>query len=346
MYFWPCVAVWVFDRVLRLGRVVALNRFITRAEIAYDRSSDMLHLDIPARPILRPHAGTYYYVYVLNNLKFWESHPFTLSAWERQHDDGARRTTLKFFIRPRDGFTGRLKDMANRSADTEGGSETPQKRSVFAVVEGPYGHTSDMSSHTSALFVMGGSGISVAMSHLQSLSEMLDEGRKVAIRTVHIVWAVRHVELATRVLNHDILPWLAERKMRSNLDITFDIYATESIEDRRPDAADASNDFELKIVGKAVESSKALAECDAPTTRIQVLENKEGAQIGVNFYTGRPHLHGICQAFAEGSSLRVEKAAIVCCGPPAMTDDVRAAVVRALQSGSNNLDFFPESFHW
>lgn len=348
MYFWPCVAVWAFDRALRLGRVLALNLPTKRADIVYNLSSDMIHLEIPARSIIHQCAGTYYYVYVLQGLKFWESHPFTLHSWERQDDDNGRRTTLKFLIRPQDGFTSRLKNLAIQNADTERGSHMLQKQSVFAIVEGPYGHTSDMSSHTSALFVVGGSGITVAMSHLRSLSAMIERGQEVKIRAAHVVWAVRHAELASGVLEDDIMPWFAQSKIGLNIDITFDIHATQGTRESTSDASDTSISIEPKSAGESLGPSKGLDKDGASQTVIRRSTgiSKEEGRIAVRSYTGRPLLQDICLSFADDASSVDGRAALVCCGPPAMADDVRVAVVRALQIGTTNLDFFPESFSW
>ncbi|KAF3001773.1 hypothetical protein E8E13_000895 [Curvularia kusanoi] len=348
MYFWPCVAVWTFDRALRLGRILMLNRSFGRATIAYDRASDLIHLDVPTRSVTNPQAGTYYYVYLLHGTKFWESHPFTLSSWEATTgEQGGGGQTLKFLIRPLKGFTGRLKDLAVQNIHAENGSKDQPQRFVSALVEGTYGHANSLSSYSSALIIVGGSGITVASSHLHSLNDAFNKHQHIAARRVRVVWAVRRLELASDLLQNNILPWLVESRLASRVNVTFDIFVTEPI------AKGALSPLEKEPLPKSGNSNEdsryfkgAQATVEPTSVRDGSDEPSEKATPSVQIHAGRPPLRDICLDYADRFASQGGRVALVCCGPPAMTDDVRAQAIEATSTGVDNMDFFPESFSW
>ncbi|RVX66609.1 hypothetical protein B0A52_09360 [Exophiala mesophila] len=87
-YLWPCVAIWLFDRFARLGRLAYCNirarsgvPKASRAIATYNKESDMLRIEaFPGSRLLKPGPGQHYYIYQFNKLRFWENHPFTLAA--------------------------------------------------------------------------------------------------------------------------------------------------------------------------------------------------------------------------------------------------------------------------
>ncbi|KAK6369481.1 hypothetical protein LTS17_009387 [Exophiala oligosperma] len=88
-YLWPCVAIWVFDRVARLVRLGYCNFRVGRsggpvfstATATYNKAADLIRVEVfPSSQLLRPGAGQHYYIYQFNRLRFWENHPFTLAA--------------------------------------------------------------------------------------------------------------------------------------------------------------------------------------------------------------------------------------------------------------------------
>lgn len=91
-YLWVAVAVWCFDRLMRIIRLVACNLhvrysgspFHTAATMAsYDEKSDVIHVHIETAGLglFRPVPGQHCFIYQPGSLKFWESHPFTIGAW-------------------------------------------------------------------------------------------------------------------------------------------------------------------------------------------------------------------------------------------------------------------------
>ena len=125
--------------------------------------------------------------------------------------------TMTFLIRPYDGFTARLRDVAARS-------KGPEAASARVVVDGPYGHTQPLQTFENILFVVGGSGIVVPLSYLDVLS------RSARVKSIRIVWAVRELSFAVDVARKDIGETVDGEK------VSVDIYITR-LEDGGEDAS-------------------------------------------------------------------------------------------------------------
>ena len=245
--FWIPVFIWVADRVLRSLRVLAFNpRFWnTRATATYNLSSNIVRLSIPwATSNYKPAPGTYYYLHVLGGPRFWESHPFTVASVldqgdsaaklmgeqvpllePNEHDpysDGTERESLDsntssmtFLVRPYNGFTSRLREMAAAS--------WPRKAPIRVLVDGPYGHTQPFHLFDNVLFTVGGSGIVVPLSYLQVLTGT------VSPKSVRIHWAVREPAFALEVLQKEIGDTLGASNL--SLEIYFTSHARDDMSD-------------------------------------------------------------------------------------------------------------------
>ena len=88
-------------------------------------------------------------------------------------------TRYSFLIRPRSGYTARLR----RSLNTDG-SPTP----ITLLYEGPYGHVPDLRRFGEILLVVGGSGISVGIS---TIYRALEDNPHAL---VNLVWTCRRTK--------------------------------------------------------------------------------------------------------------------------------------------------------
>ncbi|RYO96839.1 hypothetical protein DL765_011412 [Monosporascus sp. GIB2] len=333
LLIWVCCFIWVFDRVLRMSRALAFNRrfWNTKARATYDEDANIVRLSVPCGTSLyRPGPGTFYYLHMLNDVRFWESHPFTVASVRTLRgpdtakdtcqgceateegtallphtipdEDGPRpaseqggphRTapTMDFLIRPYDSSTRRLARAA--------GASRPHPASLRVIVEGPYGHTKPLHRFESVLFVVGGSGIVVLLSYLEAL------GGSAASRTrrVRVVWAVREASFAASVLREDL------RASYGGLDLFLDVYVTRG-------------DGEGGDLGRLTETTK----------QFRVLR-------------GRPYVRGEIEGAMRELGHR-GSLAVVACGPARMADDARKAVVDTLGRGRSKIEYFEESFNW
>ncbi|KAF5121159.1 Ferric/cupric reductase transmembrane component B [Metarhizium anisopliae] len=168
---------------------------------------------------------------VLNKWNFWESHPFTVASalgndqynaelqeasplLERNPSFltelgiGAKRSAgqMTFLIRPYDGFTSRLTEYAE--------SSRPKPATVRVAIDGPYGKTLPLECFDKVLFVVGGSGIAVALSYLQKLTLMDWPG------TICIHWAVQQAALAADILGCEMSCALNSERVQVNIYVT------------------------------------------------------------------------------------------------------------------------------
>ncbi|EXJ81391.1 hypothetical protein A1O3_07682 [Capronia epimyces CBS 606.96] len=342
MYFWPCVAVWAFDRLMRIGRVLLSNLSTGKALVKYNPQSGLVRLEVPARLAVRPQAGTYYYIYVLHGFKFWESHPFTLSSWEMNEATTTgplSSGTLSFIIQPQDSFTARLRQFLIHKRTSEDGS-TIYASPIRVLIEGPYGHSYDLQSHDSALIIVGGSGVTVAVSHLRSLRESMDKNEQMAIRKVHVVWVVRHQAQFQDLLDLEVASWLDASGFHSKIDMQVDIYVTHKGESMISSGPDVSE----KVDG--VDNASSLPPSATGDEKARSTGSTLSTSSNINHYNYRPSMRQIVLDNARVDGCNGKKMALVCCGPPSMADDVRAATVLAMKDGADGIDFIPESFTW
>lgn len=92
-YLWPLVAIWCFDRGVRLVRIAYCNLHVsfnkgkklshTRSSISYDGDSNMMRIQLTVRGShLKPRPGQHYFLYQPFRWTGYENHPFTLAYWE------------------------------------------------------------------------------------------------------------------------------------------------------------------------------------------------------------------------------------------------------------------------
>lgn len=311
-----------------MARTLCFNRkfWDTRAQATYDKDANIVRLSIPtSKSLYQPRPGTFFYLHLLEDRRFWESHPFTMSSYRRGHFTGAsvrRRPstdsaegagllsgnmedesvksdathsedpTMNFIIRPYDSSTLRLARAADKSS--------PRPSSLKVLVEGPYGHTQPFHRYMSILFVVGGSGIVSALVHLRELCDAAAHTKR-----IHVVWAVREAAFASSVLREDVGDLFESGKL------TFDIYVT-------------------------THRSSPILE-DLPDGFVEHL--------------GRPDIYEEVDN-AAGQLGRADNLAVVACGPAKMADDARKAVVDILGSkafrrtSGSAIEYYEESFNW
>lgn len=219
-FLWVCIAVWALDRFLRLMRTIyfgVIPRFMkgVKARATYDDSSEIIRLDVtdilPKKDIT---PGHYYYLYTPGDVTGYQSHPFTLCSWMRStpadshapsatEDDkeiqistGGSSTTSNdvahcLLIRPYNGFTSRLQKRLQKSANSDSAA------AITVFLEGPYGHKTDLKAFSDVLILIGGNGVTSAISHSNHLLATRNT-------TVHVVWAVQEPSLVENVLSHEL----------------------------------------------------------------------------------------------------------------------------------------------
>jgi predicted ferric reductase len=320
IFIWPCLVVWILDRVLRVGRTIAFNRrfWNTKATMSYDSASNLVRMDVDgSNNWIKPQPGTYYYIHVLDDILYAnQSHPFTLayvssdivtssstplsplstrpsphrtdSTHSSESDalltpNEPASSNLVFLIRPYDGFTSRLKSHCLLH---------PAKLRVL--IEGPYGHSEPFHVFPNILLIVGGTGIAVPMSHLARLLSSPSHAR-----SVKIVWAVREHAFLASVLR-DFSGLLGDERVDMEVHVTQD------------------KEVEAEVLGEDLKS--------------------------VRIVTRRPDVYAAVHEAARDAGQ--EKLAVVACGPAGMADQTRGACVEMLRKGCRGVEYFEESFKW
>ncbi|KAG1733904.1 uncharacterized protein EDB91DRAFT_1147924 [Suillus paluster] len=162
-------------------------------------------------------AGQHVRLRVLSSSMGWwgwtEVHPFTIAS-VTQTSEGMVLMCKK---------TGRWTSSLFRMAQTASYSETGNEvgRNVKVMVEGPYGgvgHTM-MSSYSGAMFVVGGSGISFALSAVQDLIQTATD-----VKVIDIVWSIQDPASLS-----PLLPLLASIVRNSSTRVRMHIFYTRAI---------------------------------------------------------------------------------------------------------------------
>lgn len=245
-FIWACVAAWAFDRALRLSRILyhslAPNMRGNKATASREPGTDMVRLEVTDFLGSTPPPGSYYYVYEPGQWRGYESHPFTICSWREEaptspgssitdptttSDVGSEKETRvsigatrkssgsqgklrhSFLIRSRDGFTKRL---LNSIAPP---SEAGQPHTLRVLLEGPYGETLPLDKHTDVLMIVGGSGVTAAVSHAYRLMQTPNTRLK-------LVWVVRETSLVENVCKHELAGLIPSEKA------TLEVYITQT----------------------------------------------------------------------------------------------------------------------
>ncbi|KAL4897001.1 putative ferric-chelate reductase [Aspergillus ambiguus] len=198
-YLLAAIILWALERATRIVIILYRNcgRSLTTALVeALPGDAMRITLNM-ARPwTFQPGQHIYLYVPAVG---WWSSHPFSVGWSEaaeivtdekglpttRQDVFGTQKTTLSLLVRRRTGFTDKLFQRAQASADS--------RISLRAFAEGPYGSIHSMDSYGSVLLIAGGVGITHQVPFVRHLVQGYADGT-VAARRVTLVWIIQSPE--------------------------------------------------------------------------------------------------------------------------------------------------------
>ncbi|KAK9446821.1 ferric reductase NAD binding domain-containing protein [Limtongia smithiae] len=210
-YVYALVAIWAFDRVIRLVRICSHGLYLN-AEVT--ANADIMTIKVKPRFDIKPKPGQYGYLYIADlHYKFWESHPFSVIE--------SRDGKYHFLVGKEGGMT---RWLHNRAINSEGGTTN-----IRVMVEGWYGHEPAIARYDTVLIIGGGIGITAAM------ATALDVVRKARINQhVFFYWILRgHANLEM------VSEQLSELSASSHIDVT--IFC-------RPNASAETESLDEKII--------------------------------------------------------------------------------------------------
>lgn len=336
-WVWLCLGIWVFDRALRVVRIVVLSFRTVGQRNAVGAitaaNPGLMRLRVDTSVPIAPNPGDYYFLYSPHSLTPWENHPFTLASWEKAPGGG---TTLHFLVAPLAGWTGRLRrrieavqaaqrDDPETEAMLAPASSTGSAR-LRVLLEGPYGRRCAVDEYEHILLIAGGSGIAAILPYVFALTGGADTGGKK--KRVSVVWTVRNAAYAADVLANELA---AERTPH----VSLDLYLTQE----EPVAARAF----LAALDVAFDTGYGAVDPAAVGDR----ERRD-----VVLTRGRPPIRELVAAQVDALAAdSTSRLAVLGCGPGAMMDDLRAVVADAYgswlgQVDASRLEYFEEAFTW
>jgi predicted ferric reductase len=336
-YLWPIVTVWVLDRALRLSRFISCNIQVslgkqviyrTHTTASYSKESDVIRLDVQTNSFLtQPAAGQFYYLYQPTTWQGYENHPFTLGAWSsRQFTIDEAGSSLLQQSNTQHGFDQsesrathpfRPQTLTFWIRPYDGWTKRLRDECLLSpilvitpniLLEGPYGHHRPISSFDSVLLIAGGTGIASAVPYvLEHIS--LSESDKTNTTHIHLLWTARQASFIQEVFAHEL------RAATQRDDFSADLFFTRQSEGPKHAEEDSER------------------------------EDDESLEIPELQY-GRPDMAAAIAKAATRGEMTETKVAVLVCGPPAMADEARIAVHRALKRGCHSVEYFEESFGW
>ncbi|OWB63182.1 hypothetical protein B5S29_g4142 [[Candida] boidinii] len=194
-WLYASIALWSFDRFIRLIRLAGFG--IRKAELSIvDDETMKLTCEKPSW--YKSYPGNYAFVYALDSLLFWQSHPFTVI------DDGS---SLTMYIKAKTGLTRRVYSKL---------LEIPEhKRTLSISLEGPYGASSPTSKYDNSLLIAGGNGFPGL------LDRAVKSSKKDSNKPVKFIWITQYLK--------DI-SFVSEQLLSlKNSNVSVDIYLTKEI---------------------------------------------------------------------------------------------------------------------
>lgn len=360
-YLWACVAIWGFDRFLRLVRLVVLNyrAFVpgkndplkrSKATAVYDPEGDIIRLTVRPSTNILVGAGIHYYIYTptASSLRLWENHPFTLGSWSSvaaPTDAPAHESAIQA-----SGVVDPISPISTHSCDSKSFSSTgkdvqlhhSQQELMFLVR--PYkgmtntlkkqllkapGHRMDI-----RVLIEGPYGVAADLQQYER-TLMIAGGSGVTGILAYLYEFGRKAERGAMAGRHLRFVWAA-REPRFVADV---------LEKDLAPFADR-DDVHLDLcMTRGLESDKA-GIVEKAVARTSKGSLKKGPTTAVVY--ARPNIAELLEQEIEQLVSETSRLAVVVCGPGRLADDVRREVVRSIGTkiDASRIELYEESFGW
>ena len=312
-FIYAVIAVWAFDRAARIARLF-YSGINSRAKITVvDTNERIMRLEIRHSGRWTPKPGQYIFLYVLSNRKFWESHPFTVFQSPQAEKDGS----ITLMVKAQKGMTDTLykRTLETGTLDTR------------VLVEGPYGSKMPVDKYDSSILIAGGIGITAI--YLCASSLLMSSAK-----TITVCWVLRS-DQALEYFSTELDHLLNDPRVR------VEIYFSTQKQQLETSPSSTISDSESMVDNGVVTEKDGVIERSRTRSRLSSAATATN-RLHIS-YGYRPDMltHVPNSVASQGGST-----AIVVCGPPAFSDDVRLAVRDNLNTTNERVDYFEEAFSW
>lgn len=311
VFFWIAVGLWILDWLIRIARIVAFGTPMATVTLMADET---LRVVIPKPAHWKCVPGGHAFLYFMQPLCFWQSHPFTFT------DSPVEKNSIVLYLKVKGGITNRI---YNNLLFCPGNSAK-----IRICVEGPYGEPSGARKYQNAVFIAGGNGIPGIYSECVDL-----ERRHTERRNLKLVWVVREWKS---------ISWFHyELKRLESTSIQTTVYVTSGGSGSSSTFGNVVSRVESTV--SSMGDSKEVSSSSEQASYCDFLELIRELLPHVTFIEGRPSMEELVRgeiADSEGSI------AFVSCGHPRMVDDLRYAVVHNLERSRHRVDFFEQLQVW
>lgn len=300
-FMYAVFAVWGFDRAIRLARLAVFG--FPKAHVSL-LADETLKVEVPKPKYWHSIAGGHAWIHFGLPFHFLQSHPFTFV------DSVSKEHTIVFYCKVKSGVT---KALYKKLVAVPGKTMT-----IRVGVEGPYGETSVVSKHSSAVYVAGGSGIPGIYSEVHNMA-------RTNIQQLKLVWIIREIKS---------IGWFWEElQALKNSKVQTTIYITrpELTADELVEMLDlSSSNSENKVSDKDEKDEDLFARVEEEFPHFEIK-------------AGRPDLKQLVQTEIADCANSV---AFVTCGHPALVDDLHYNVVQQLDHTRKRVDFYEQLQIW
>ncbi|KAI5951548.1 hypothetical protein KGF54_004622 [Candida jiufengensis] len=337
---YPAIAVWCFDRLVRIGRLFAFG--FPHADVTL-LSDETLKVVVPKPSYWHSIPGGHAFIHFLKPTYFYQSHPFTFT------DSVEQGSSIILYAKVKGGITHSLyQTLAKQPGRT---------CKIRVSVEGPYGESTAAKYADTAVFIAGGNGIPGIFSEAVDVAVNSKDGKNV----VKLTWVVREWRS---------LYWFYEELINlKNTKIETTIYVTQpnshifidefhnrytGLERLSLDKPNDSDGLSLEKDDSVKEKNTVEVEnssCDEKSASLN--EKDDGCTIissikkelsHIDFKEGRPDIESIIQNDIKESNGSI---AFVTCGHPVMVDDVRYYCAENISNSERKrVDFYEQIQVW
>ena len=214
LFVYPAVAVWCFDRAIRIGRLLVFG--FPKAEITL-LANETIKVIIPKPSYWKSIPGGHAFIHFVKPTYFWQSHPFTFV-------DTPDDKNIVLYCKVKGGVTHSLYQLLAKQPD--------QTTRMTVAVEGPYGESTPAKYADSAVFIAGGNGIPGIYSEVMDIARRLPADSS---KVLKLIWVIR---------DYSSLTWFHEELAAlKNTNIQTTLYVT------RPEVS-SSSDVDKKLEDK------------------------------------------------------------------------------------------------